>query len=86
MPISFPGLFGDWECNIDPIALHIGHGVYWYGIILAVAMLAGLLLCMKQAKRFGLSEDNVLDMVLWAAPASTMCFSTWICTAQPTAD
>ena len=45
MPISFPGLFGDWECNIDPIALHIGHGVYWYGIILAVAMLAGLLLC-----------------------------------------
>ena len=29
MPISFPGLFGDWECNIDPIAIHIGHGVYW---------------------------------------------------------
>lgn len=69
MPISFPGLFGDWECNIDPIAIHIGHGVYWYGIILAVAMLAGLLLCMKQAKRFGLSEDNVLDMVLWAVPS-----------------
>lgn len=69
MPISFPGLFGDWEFNPDPIALHIGHGVYWYGIILAVAMLAGLLLCMKQAKRFGLSEDNVLDMVLWAVPS-----------------
>ena len=68
MPISFPGLFGDWECNIDPIAIHIGHGVYWYGIILALGMLAGLLLCMKQAKRFGLTEDNVLDMVLWAVP------------------
>ena len=69
MPISFPGLFGDWECNIDPIAIHIGHGVYWYGIILALGMLAGLLLCMKQAKHFGLTEDNVLDMVLWAVPA-----------------
>ena len=68
MPISFPGLFGDWEFNPDPIALHIGHGVYWYGIILAFAMLMGLLLCMKQAKRFGLKEDNVLDMVLWAVP------------------
>ena len=68
MPISFPGLFGDWECNIDPIAIHIGHGVYWYGIILALGMLAGLLLCMKQAKRFGLTEDNVLDLVLWAVP------------------
>lgn len=68
MPISFPGLFGDWEFNPDPIAIHVGHGVYWYGIILAAAMLAGLLLCMKQAKRFGLTEDNVLDLVLWAVP------------------
>lgn len=69
MPISFPGLFGDWEFNPDPIALHIGHGIYWYGIILACAMLAGLFLCMKQAKRFGLTEDNVLDLVLWAVPS-----------------
>ena len=68
MPISFPGLFGDWEFNPDPIALHIGHGVYWYGIILALGMLAGLLLCMKQARRFGLTEDHVLDMILWAVP------------------
>ncbi len=68
MPISFPGLFGDWEFNPDPIAIHIGHGVYWYGIILAAAMLAGLLLCMKQAKRYGLTEDNVMDLVLWAVP------------------
>ena len=68
MPISFPGLFGDWEFNPDPIAIHVGHGVYWYGIILACAMLAGLFLCMKQAKRFGLTEDNVLDLVLWAVP------------------
>ena len=68
MPISFPGLFGDWSFNPDPIAIHVGHGVYWYGIILAAAMLAGLLLCMKRAKHFGLTEDNVLDMVLWAVP------------------
>ena len=54
MPISFPGLFGDWEFNPDPIAIHVGHGIYWYGIILAAAMLAGLLLCMKQAKRYGI--------------------------------
>lgn len=68
MPISFPGLFGDWELNIDPVAIHIGHGIYWYGIILAFAMLAGLYLCMKQAKHYGLTEDNVMDMVLWAVP------------------
>ena len=61
MPISFPGLFGDWEFNPDPIAIHIGHGVYWYGIILAIGLLAGLLLCLKQSKRYGLiyvDQDN----------------------------
>jgi len=68
MPIGFPGLFGGFEINPDPVALHIGHGIYWYGIILALGLLAGLYLCMKQAKRFGLTEDNVLDMILWATP------------------
>ena len=68
MPISFPGLFGGWEFNPDPVALHVGHGIYWYGIILALACLAGMLLCMKLAPRYGLTEDNVLDLVLWAVP------------------
>lgn len=68
MPIGFPGLLGGFEIDPDPIAIHIGHGVYWYGIILALGLLAGLYLCMKQAKRFGLTEDNVLDMILWATP------------------
>ena len=68
MPISFPGLFGDWAFNPDPIALHVGHGIYWYGIILAVAMLLGLYLAMKQAHKYGLTQDNILDMVLWAVP------------------
>jgi len=31
-------------------------------------MLLGLLLSMKQAKKYGLTQDNVMDMVLWAVP------------------
>ncbi|MBE6940646.1 MAG: prolipoprotein diacylglyceryl transferase [Ruminococcaceae bacterium] len=68
MPISFPGLFGDWKINPDPIAIDVGSGIYWYGIILAVAMLAGLLLSMKQAKHYGLEEDHIMDLVLWGVP------------------
>lgn len=68
MPISFPGLFGEWSFNPDVIAIHIGHGVYWYGVILALGFLAGLLLCMRQAPKYGLTSDNVLDLVLWAVP------------------
>lgn len=68
MPISFPGLFGDWEFTLDPVAIHIGKGIYWYGIILAVAMLAGLYLAMKQGKHYGFTEDDMMDLVLWAVP------------------
>ena len=52
MPISFPGLFGDWEFNPDPIAIHIGHGIYWYGIILALAFQAA------QAQVPGLTQEQ----------------------------
>lgn len=69
MPVSFPGLFGDWEFTLDPVAIHIGHGIYWYGIILAFAMLAGMFLAMKQAKHYGLTEDHMMDVVLWSVPA-----------------
>ena len=68
MPISFPGLFGDWEFTLDPVAIDVGHGIYWYGIILAAAMLAGLYLAMKQSKHYGLTEDHVMDMALIAVP------------------
>ena len=68
MPVSFPGLFGDWEFTLDPIAIHVGKGIYWYGIILAVAMLAGLYLAMKQGKHYGFTEDDMMDLVLWAVP------------------
>ena len=70
MPISFPGLFGDWEFTASPVMLNIGHGVYWYGFLIAAGLLLALLFCMKQSKKFGLTEDNVIDLVLWATPFS----------------
>ena len=78
-PISFPGLFGDWQFTVPSKALNIGNGIYWYGIIIAVGMLLGLYFCMKQAPKYGLTEDNVIDTVLWA-----MCFSTSTCFAGAT--
>ena len=69
-PISFPGLFGDWQFTVPSKALNIGNGIYWYGIIIAVGMLLGLYFCMKQAHKYGLTEDNVIDTVLWVIPLS----------------
>lgn len=70
MPISFPGLFGDWEFTVGPVMLHIGHGIYWYGFLIAIGLIAALVFCMKQSRKFGLTEDNVIDLVLWATPFS----------------
>ena len=68
MPISFPGLFGDWEFNPDPVAIHWGNGVYWYGIIIVAGLLLAVLFCCRQAKRYGLTEDNVYDLIIWELP------------------
>lgn len=70
VPISFPGLFGDWQFTAPSKAIDIGNGIYWYGIIIAAGMLLGLYFCMKQAPKYGLTEDNVIDMVLWGIPFS----------------
>ena len=58
-PISFPGLFGDWQFTVPSKALYIGNGIYWYGIIIAAGMLLGLYFCMKQAPKYGLSEESI---------------------------
>ena len=66
--ISFPGLFGDWRFTLSPKLLDIGNGIYWYGVLIAAGLLIALWFCMKRAPRYGLSEDDVLDTVLWAIP------------------
>ena len=67
-PISFPGLFGDWQFTVPGKLLDIGNGVYWYGVLIAAGMLLALWFCMRSAKKFGITEDNVIDMVLIAIP------------------
>lgn len=68
MPISFPGLFPNLEINIDPVALHIGHGVYWYGIIIATGFILAVIVCSLRAEKYGLTQDNVYDILLFATP------------------
>lgn len=77
-PISFPGLLGDWQFTADSVAFWIGQKpIYWYGIILGLGVLAGLWLCTRQAKRYGLTEDNVLDIVLWGVPLGILGARTY---------
>ena len=70
MPISFPGLFGDWSINPDPKLLDIGNGVYWYGVLISLGVILALLFCAKQAPKYGIKEDTIYEFVIWALPFS----------------
>lgn len=53
----------------NPVAFTIfGRNIYWYGIIIAVAVLLGILLAYREAKRKGHNPDMVMDLALLAIP------------------
>lgn len=71
-PIRFPGLFGDWEFTVSSKALDIGNGIYWYGILIALGLMLAVLFAMSQRRKYGISEDNILDAVLWGIPCGVI--------------
>ena len=68
MPISFPGLFPDWEFNPSRVAIDFGNGIYWYGIIICAGLILAVLFCAWRAKDYGLTGDLVYDMIIWQIP------------------
>ena len=68
--ISFPGLFGDWTINPPACFTLFGRCIYFYGVIIAVGFVLGITYCAKNAKRFGIREDDVYDLMLWLIPLS----------------
>lgn len=56
---------------MDPVAFSIfGLDIRWYGIIIGCGMLIGTMVAMKEAKRLGLKEDTLLDILLVSLPAA----------------
>jgi len=68
MTIRCPGLFPDWEFNPSRIAIDLGNGIYWYGIIICAGLILAVLFCSWRAKDYGLTSDNVYDMIIWQIP------------------
>ena len=77
MPISFPGLFGDWSINIDPKLLDVGNGIYWYGVLISLGVILAVLFCAKQAPKYGITEDNLYEFVIWVLPFISISTSIW---------
>ena len=58
---------------MDRVAFTIfGIDVMWYGILMATGMILGTYLALKEAKRVGISEDDVLNLAIFAIPAGVL--------------
>lgn len=69
-PITFPGL----GIEIDPSQGFTIPGtqfeIKWYGVIIAVGVLLAVLYVMRRAKDFGLTGDDILNMLLIGLPCA----------------
>ncbi|NLO75491.1 MAG: prolipoprotein diacylglyceryl transferase [Clostridia bacterium] len=55
----------------DPVAFSIGsHPIYWYGILIAVAILLGTFLVLREAEKLKLNLDHVLNIILFGISAA----------------
>lgn len=68
--VQFPGI-GGLEFELRRWAFEVfGIQIYWYGIIIAVGFLLAVLLAIRNSKKYGIEPDNILDLVLYAAPVA----------------
>ena len=76
--ISFPGL--GLSFNPSRVAFSIGSKpIYWYGIIIAAGFLLAVYYAMKRADQFGLTQDNIIDMLICAVPLAIIGARAYYC-------
>ena len=63
--ISFPGL--GIELEVNRVAFSLGSiDIYWYAVIIATGFLLAITFAFKNAKRFGIDEDRIVDVIFFA--------------------
>ena len=67
--VKFPGL--GLEFNVSPVAFRIGSlEVYWYGLLIALALILSVVLALKQAKSLNFPEGLIYDTILVIIPCA----------------
>lgn len=67
--------------TLNPVAftLPFGNGwdIYWYGIIIALGFMLAIIYGMKNAKRYDVDADKMLDVIIVTTPVSILCARTY---------
>ena len=70
--VIFPSI--NLELNIKRVAFSIfGIDIYWYGIIIALAIMIALLILKLQDGKFGIEFNTILDLAIYIIPISLIC-------------
>lgn len=70
--VIFPSI--NLELNIKRVAFSIfGIDIYWYGIIIALAIMIALLILKLQDDKFGIEFNTILDLAIYLIPISLIC-------------
>jgi len=52
--------------DVDPVIFQLGHfALRWYGLFIAIAILVGFAVALREAKRKGMSADDVYGVGTW---------------------
>ena len=75
--IDFAGL----GLKINPPAgFSIGSiDIRFYGLIIATGLILAVMYSLRRREQFGLSEDDLMDGVLWIAPFAILCARIYYC-------
>lgn len=74
--VTFPGLGLEFELNRVAVEI-LGRPIYWYGLIIGCGLLLAVFLCSKWSGRFGVTEDQILDLMLIAVPAALVAIRAY---------
>ena len=69
--IRFPFL-GNLTLNPPASFSVFGREIYFYGVIIALGFVLGILYCAARAPEFGIRSDDVYDMMIWMIPLSIL--------------
>lgn len=70
--VEFPGL--GLEFDINRVAFSIGSfDVYWYGLIIATGFCLALLFAFANAKRFGIDDNKMSDVIMLTTVCAIAC-------------
>ena len=61
------------QFDIGPLSVHM------YGIIIALGLVLAVVYALRRRDQFGISEDDLMDGVLWVAPFAIVCARLYYC-------